>query len=185
VRGSFGGSMVEGAEMALGYFITFSTYGTWLHGTDKGLGSVDREHNQPGSPFVEPNAERMEDEWEAMTQPAWVMDAPRRKVVRDAIVEMCREKGWDLLALHVRTNHVHVVVSADREPGRLMSDLKARASRELNRAGLDPPDRKRWTRHGSTLHLFTVEKVQEKARYTIDEQGAMMEWYEKDRNERD
>ena len=31
--------------------------------------------------------------------------------------------------------------------------------------------------------MFTVEKVQEKTRYTIDEQGAMMEWYEKDRNE--
>ncbi len=170
--------------MALAYFITFSTYGTWLHGTDKGLGSVDREHNRPGSPFVEPDAERMKDERESMTQPAYVMDGPRRKVVRDAVVEICREKDWDLLALHVRTNHVHVVVSAEREPGRLMSDLKARASRELNR--VEGPltscaaPRKRWTRHGSTLHLFTVEKVQEKIRYTIDEQGAMLDWYEKE-----
>ena len=93
---------------------------------------------------------------------------------------MCREKGWDLLALHARTNHVHVVVSADREPGRLMSDLKARSSRDLNRAGFDSPDRKRWTRHGSTLHLFTMGKVEEKIRYTIDEQGATMEWYGKE-----
>jgi hypothetical protein len=30
---------------ALADFITFSTYGTWLHGTSKGKGSVDHEHN--------------------------------------------------------------------------------------------------------------------------------------------
>jgi hypothetical protein len=29
--------------MPLAYFITFTTYGTWLHGTAKGNGSVDRE----------------------------------------------------------------------------------------------------------------------------------------------
>ena len=38
--------------MALAYFITFSTYGTWLHGTEKGLGSVDVEHNAYLSPFI-------------------------------------------------------------------------------------------------------------------------------------
>ena len=40
--------------MALAYFITFSTYGTWLHGTTKGKGSVDREHNQHGCPSLRP-----------------------------------------------------------------------------------------------------------------------------------
>jgi hypothetical protein len=29
----------------LAYFITFTTYGTWLHGN--GAGSVDPAHNQP------------------------------------------------------------------------------------------------------------------------------------------
>ncbi len=166
------------AVVALAYFITFSTYGTWLHGTDKGLGSVDAAHNEYGTPFIEPDMERFERERSSMTQPPYVMDAPRRKVVRDAIVNICREKEWLLLALHVRSNHVHVVVCADREPGRLMSDLKARASRDLNRAGFDAADRKRWTRHGSTLHLFESALVEEKVQYTIDKQGVMMEWYE-------
>ena len=114
-----------------------------------------------------------------MAQAEYVMDEPRRKLVRDALVAMCLEKQWNLLALHVRSNHVHVVVQTDREPGRLMSDLKARASRDLNRAGLDTADRKRWTRHGSTLHLFDAAKVEQKIRYTIDEQGEKMQWYEK------
>lgn len=163
--------------MALAYFLTFTTYGTWLHGTSKGKGSVDPNHNQYGTPFLQPDPQRLQAERASMVQPAYTMDAPRRKVVRDAIVTICREKGWILLALHVRSNHVHVVVTADREPGRLMSDLKARASRELNRAGLDPADRKRWTRHGSTRHLFSPQQVQRQIRYTIEEQGGMMEWY--------
>ena len=168
---------------ALAYFITFSTYGTWLHGTDKGMGSVDAEHNGYGSPFIEPDAQRMNEAQASMVQPAYLLDAPRRRIVRDAIIAICREKGWNLLALHVRTNHVHVVVQAERDPGRLMSDLKARASRDLNRAGLDPPERRRWTRHGSTIYLFEEENVHEKIRYTIDGQGRMMEWYEKDHQE--
>lgn len=163
--------------MALAYFITFSTYGTWLHGADKGKGSVDAEHNRFGAPFVEPDVGRVRREQASMTQELYHMDEPRRRVTRDAIVAICREKGWHLLALHVRSNHVHAVVRADREPGRLMSDLKARASRELTRAGFDGEDRKRWTRHDSTLHLFTLEAVAQKVRY-IDGQGTKMEWYE-------
>jgi hypothetical protein len=127
--------------MPLAYFITFSTYGTWLHGTHKGKGSVDRTHNKPGTPYLPTDAARHQRERASMNHPAYVLDLARRTIVRDAIIDISTEKHWDLLALHVRTNHVHVVIRADREPGRLMSDLKARASRDLNRAELDPSHR--------------------------------------------
>ena len=163
--------------MALAYFITFSTYGTWLHGADKENGSVDRQHNVFGTPFLSPDSER--EEWAAhlMTEPPYVLEESARTVVRDAIVDLCREKGWTLLALHVRTNHVHAVISADREPGRLMSDLKSRASRNLNRAGTDI-NTKRWTRHGSTRHLFDDTSVAAAVAYTLDEQGSPMATYD-------
>lgn len=91
--------------MALAYFMTFSTYGTWLHGTEKGKGSVDREHNKYGAPFEAPDAAREGKMLEALTQPVSTMSAPDREFVRDAIVEVCREKGWRLWAVHVRRNH--------------------------------------------------------------------------------
>jgi hypothetical protein len=34
----------------LGYFLTLRTYGTWLHGDERG--SVDRFNNAPGSPLI-------------------------------------------------------------------------------------------------------------------------------------
>ena len=164
--------------MPLAYFITFTTYGTWLHGTDKGMGSVDQEHNAYGTPYVEADAARVQSERDAMTQPPYVLDAPRRTIACDAIVAIARDKEWSLLAAHVRSNHVHVVIAAEREPGRLMSDLKARASRELTLAGYESTQRKRWTRHGSTLYLFDSAVVAQKIHYTLHEQGAPMAWFD-------
>ncbi len=164
--------------MALAYFITFSTYGTWLHGTSKGKGSVDREHNQYGMPFVEPDEGRETQSRQKLKQATYTMRPSEREIVRDAIVRLCRAKGWQLLAVHVRSNHVHIVVAVDRDPDRVMSDLKAAASRELTRAGFDDADRRRWTRHGSTLHLFDEATVAEKIDYTLNRQGAPMAFYD-------
>jgi hypothetical protein len=36
-------------DIPLAYFFTFRAYGTWLHGDERG--SVDRFHNQYGTPF--------------------------------------------------------------------------------------------------------------------------------------
>lgn len=157
--------------MALAYFITFTTYGTWLHGSAKGKGSVDSEHNVYGTPFVAPDAERECAARAAMVQPPYVMSAAERDIVCRAIVELAKERGWKLWALHVRSNHVHAVVSSERDPGRIMSDMKGRASRELTAAGFDNVNRRRWTRHGSTKHLFHEQEVEAKIRYTLEEQG--------------
>lgn len=163
--------------MALAYLITFTTYGTWLHGGDKGNGSVDRQHNVHGTPFLEPDAEREARDAGRMTERPYAMGEVARVVVQDAIVALCAERGWSLLALHVRTSHVHGVVAADREPGRLMSEWKARASRELNRLAVDTQI-KRWTRHGSTRHLFTEASVWAAISYTLDQQGPPMARYD-------
>jgi REP element-mobilizing transposase RayT len=161
--------------MPLAYFITFSTYGAWLPGSAKG--SVDRHHNEFATSFLSPDAERENESRNLMTQPPYSMSATERDIVCRAIVELSKDRGWQLLAVQVRSNHVHVVVKADRDPGRLMSDLKGRASRDLTLAGFGDADRKRWTRHGSTQHLFREEEVEAKIRYALDEQGERMSWY--------
>lgn len=163
--------------MALAYFITFTTYGTWLPGSSKGLGSVDREHNAYETPFVEPNPDREAAARNSMAQPPYTLNVIERDIVCQALVELAKEKSWQLLAAHVRSNHVHLVIQADREAGRLMSDLKARASRDLTRSGCADTARRRWTRHGSTKHLFHIDDVAAKIRYTLNQQGPRMAWY--------
>jgi REP element-mobilizing transposase RayT len=106
-----------------------------------------------------------------MGQTPYSLDAIRRPIVRKCLQEVCCFRGWTLLAAHVRTNHLHVVLSADCKPEHVMTALKAYSSRELNGLALDCPDRRRWGRHGSTRYLWTREAVEAAIHYVVCEQG--------------
>ena len=85
-----------------------------------------------------------------------------------------RHRGWNLLAAHVRTNHVHVIVEAEVQPEKVMNDFKAYASRALNRLDGHEPGRRRWARHGSTRWLWRDQDVGEAIRYVVEQQGEPM-----------
>jgi len=159
----------------LAYFITFHTFGTWLHG--QAPGSVDREHNAVGTPWLDADADRLAEARELMTQEIYLLDEPKREIVRDAIIAECSFRGWQLHALHVRSNHVHLVVTAERDPESVMRSCKSHSSKCLNKAGFDTPDRKRWTVHGSTKYLWNEAAVAEKVEYVLNGQGTPMARY--------
>ena len=155
----------------LAYFITFTAYGTWLHGRDPG--SVDRAHNTPQTPFLPVNPNREEARRKSLRHPPYSLDEPRRTVVLQTIREVARHRRWELYAVHVRTNHVHVVVNASDHPEKVMSDLKAWSSRRL-RDAFNESNRDRWTQHGSTRWLNTEASLIEAIEYVADEQGEPM-----------
>ena len=156
----------------LAYFITFSAYGAWLHGHD--VGSIDKEHNEYGTPFLERDPLREEKEQSNMRESPYVLDTDRRRVVLETIQEVCRHRKWNLWACHVRTTHVHVIVSADVKPEKIMTDLKAYASRRLKERLGEAADCKRWTQHGSTRYLWKDDEVVAKIDYALNGQGEPM-----------
>ncbi len=158
------------------YFITFTCYGHWLHGDERG--SADDEHNLPGAPYLAADAQQKAHSQERMSQPSYEMDAVRRQTVLAALREVCAYRRWRLWAAHVRARHVHIVVTADAAPEKVMNDFKTYASRALNRAGLDEPTRKRWTRHGSTRYINDEGHLAAAINYVINRQGEKMETYE-------
>jgi len=158
------------------YLITFACYGCHLHGD--GSGSVDPSHNVPGTPVLHPDSARTAWEERRMDQPAYGMDQVRRDAVLKAMQEVCGCRGWNLLAAHIRSHHVHTVVEAEAEPERIMNDCKAYATRRLNRLHLDHPNRKRWARHGSTRWLWKPQHVSAAIQYVVAEQGEAMSAFE-------
>ena len=86
-------------------------------------------------------------------------------------------KNWRLLAVQVRSNHVHIVVEADASPEFVMNAFKAYASRALNLAYPQQKGRIRWTRHGSTRHLWSAEKIDAAVKYVLEKQGDPMACY--------
>jgi REP element-mobilizing transposase RayT len=157
------------------YFITFSTYGTWLHGDERG--SVDRNHNAAGESLLPPNADLRLAREALLTKPEYRMEAGDRETVLAPVRQHAEFRGWSLLAVHVRTNHVHIVVVGEAKPERIMTEFKAYASRALNRLKPTEAQRKHWTRHGSTRWLNTEESVRRAIEYTVDEQGEPMAVY--------
>jgi REP element-mobilizing transposase RayT len=86
---------------------------------------------------MEIDQQRASRELQRMEQARYQMDTRRRAVVLAALQERCQQRHWSLLAAHVRTNHVHLVVAGEVRPERIMNDVKAYASRCLNCQGWD------------------------------------------------
>ena len=139
----------------LAYFLTWTTYGTWLPGD--GRQWVDKR-GWAGKPYECPDGRRAATARSRMKQSGVNLRPGQRRAVEDAIRSVCCFKGWVIHALNVRSNHVHLVLTAeDTTPERLMTTLKAWASRRLNEVS----DRHRWwTRHGSTRYIGTERSLQ-------------------------
>jgi REP element-mobilizing transposase RayT len=157
-------------DYPLAYFITFRTHGTWLHGDQRR--SVDRHgkniYNTPRiqlDPVFSVTMDRN------MTTAPVILAGPERAVVEAAIREVCDQRGYLLMALNIRTNHGHVVASAECSPSKMMSAFKANATRELREAGLVATDARVWSRGGSTRYLWKPDSVERAVNYTLYGQG--------------
>jgi REP element-mobilizing transposase RayT len=154
------------------YFLTFACYGAHLHGQESG--SVDRRHNLFGARVVESDPDRAAAERRRMRQPPYELGSDSRAIVLETLKEVCLHRGWNLLAAHVRSNHVHVILEAEVPPEKVMNDFKVYASRALNRLEGEEGCRRRWARHGSTRWLWKDQDVREAIRYVVEEQGKPM-----------
>jgi REP element-mobilizing transposase RayT len=152
---------------AIGFLYTFSTYGTWLHGDERG--SVDRkqQHKRLGP---DPKLHRLRQD--QLKYAPLKLDAAMRKVVREAIEDYCKFKGWDLQEINVRTNHVHCVILTDVDSGKVLNGIKARATRLLREAKLVHESRPVWTEGGNRRMIKTEEDLTNAAHYVRERQGA-------------
>ena len=153
----------------LAYLITFRTYGTWLHGDERG--SVDRRANVYGTPRIPRRPEW--DAYNAITlkHPPVTLDAAQRGVTSAAIRETCDIRSWSLIEINVRTNHVHAVVAAPVPPERVLNALKANATRSMREAGCWPHAYSPWSAGGSTRYLWSPSAVERAIAYVRDGQG--------------
>ena len=151
----------------LGYMLTVTTYGTWLHGDDRG------SHERKGTErFRPPNIRLQLWEESRLKHPPLILGGPERKVVRSAIERECEHRAYTLRALNVRTNHFHLALLTSVRPDKVLNGIKAWATRALREAGLVEPSRPVWTTGGSRHWLWNEEDVRDACRYVNEGQGA-------------
>jgi REP element-mobilizing transposase RayT len=152
------------------YFVTFRTYGTWLHGDERG--SVDRNHNRVGEPLIAPDVNLQRYRQSLLKTPPVYLDAKQRACVERTLREVAAHRGWILHAVNVLSNHVHLVVETSEtpdkaKPEKVMADFKSYATRRLREAELIPEIITVWEHHGSTRYLKTEEAVQRACHYVL------------------
>lgn len=153
-----------------GYFLTIHSYGTWLHGDERG--SIDRKnHNVPGTPMVAANAECKKMERKLLKQPPVQFKKSQRILINRTISEVASYNKWYLHAINVRIEHVHVVVTASKSPESVMNSFKSWATRRMREAGLWINTLSPWARHGSTRYLWYEKEIYEACRYVLDGQN--------------
>jgi len=161
--------MWNDTDTPLAYFISFHTYGTWLHGDKRG--SVDRFHNRYGSPRIAPNPQWRSYNRQALRAQPFILGPKERRAVKQAVRETCRIRKWSLLALSVRTNHIHIVVTAHKKAELVLNAFKANATRQLREESLWQHPFSPWVRKGSKRRLWNEQSVARAIEYVLYGQG--------------
>lgn len=165
-----GFEIYEENPFPIAYLITFRTYGTWLPGDSRG--SYKRDGGKFGVKRISPNVPLREKMAEASRTPV-LLNQEQRKIVTEAIEGVCNHRSYLLRALNVRTNHVHVAVTMDLPPDRIVNDFKAYATRAL-RANLQfSPKIQIWARGASTRYLWKPRHVMAAVDYVLYTQEDM------------
>jgi len=159
-------------EFPLAYLITIRTYGTWLHGDDRG--SIDvHGKNKFGSPKI-PGREKLKNRMrENLTDEPFIFDEKQRSAVEESIRETCKIRDYKLTAVNVRTNHLHVVVSAQTNPEIIINSFKSYATRKLREEYLILKDTRVWSRGGSRRYLWKKRHVDLAIDYVLFGQGLL------------
>jgi REP element-mobilizing transposase RayT len=161
--------MWNNTDTPLAYFISFRSYGTWLHGDKRG--SIDRFHNRYGDPYLTANeAWYKHNRKQLMTHP-FILGIRERRSVEKAIRDVCNLRSWNLQALNVRTNHAHAVITANCKSQLVLNALKANATRQLRRDQLWPHPFSPWADKGSKIRLWNERSVANAINYVLNCQG--------------
>jgi REP element-mobilizing transposase RayT len=161
--------MWNDTETPLAYFISFRSYGTWLHGDKRG--SIDRLHNRYGDPYLSRNEAWQRHNRKQLKTNLFILGARERGAVEAAIRETCSIRKWHLQAINVRTNHVHTVVTANRKPELVLNAFKANATRHLRENQLWPHQFSPWVDRGSKIRLWNERSVANAIEYVLNGQG--------------
>jgi REP element-mobilizing transposase RayT len=162
------------------YQITIRTYGTWLHGDDKT--SVDTHHgyNKFGGARRPASGQMRARMLSNMKGEAVVLNEPQRIAVNDAMGEVCQHRGYYLRAVNTRSNHSHIVVSAQEKPEFMANSFKSYSTRELRRRHLIGPETTVWARGRRRRYLWKANHVIAVVDYVLYSQGLIEfeKWYE-------
>lgn len=167
------------------WFLTWTTYATWLPGDERGFvspkfekSSPEKRTNQPGTPYDQghPELNRLAQS-KVVGQPVY-LTKPQSLIVQTQLNETACYRNWNIIAGAIMANHVHLLVGVkgDPDPATLLRDFKSYASRALNQQFPKPQSGKWWTEQGSKRIVKNVEGFENVRRYIMKQEKPLCIW---------
>src|SRR5438034_1219736 len=105
------------------WLLTWTTYGTWLPGDERGFVSNVREgpgpeirHNVPGTPYDADRSGLEAAARRSLKCPPVRLTAEQATLLLRQFHETAAFRNWVLLAVAIMANHVHLVVGVPGDP---------------------------------------------------------------------
>jgi len=142
----------------LGYMITWTTYGTWLQGDERGY--VKNGQTHPGNKVL------LQRNKKSQSKDMVKLSRNQQKVVRKAIIEEAELQDQRIYALSVQSNHVHIVVKYTRQPiSKIVAYYKKSARLALKTTGHND---KLWTKGYDKRFCFDMAALEQRIKYVQD-----------------
>ena len=162
-------------------FITWTTYGTWLPGDERGHvsnvitpQSFVRKQNRPGTAYAKGNPSTRDRAAELQKWPTVWLTELDAIVVANSLVNVAVEGKWMILRAAVMANHVHVVVTDCPLDGPVVRRiLKGKVQAKLSEAV--GTNRRWWTAGGSDRTRRGERSIDATVEYVANQQGKLAE----------
>jgi len=139
----------------LGYMITWTTYGTWLQGDERGY--VKNGKIYPANESLKQTNKQLQ------LQDEIRLSKIKQKVVQNAIIKEAQSQGQNILALSVNATHVHIVAENIPQPiSNIVAYYKKAARLALKSIGHEG---KLWTKGYDKRFCFDQKTLKQKIKY--------------------
>ena len=149
------------------YFITWTVYGTFLQGDERGSRRRRKGNQAPQPRLAAWRRERLKHTIE-------LLDDSQQSVVEAEIERLAGFRGWNVWTKNAGTNHVHVVVTANGYAGHTVrGQFKANCTRVLREPWSKFIDRPIWTTGGDWQCINTEDQLEQVTVYVSEAQDRM------------
>ena len=171
------------------WFLTWTTYGTWLPGDERGFtGTAENEigqvvnFNQFGTQPGNPNVQLRKSAEHLLKSKPIVLTYEQAQELYRQFQETAKIRGWLILAVGIMHTHLHVIVGVpgDPKPAKLLNDLKAYGTRCLNKRFGRLASDTWWTTNGSKRKLEADRDLEMTVQYIRHQPNPLLIWTRED-----
>jgi len=149
----------------LAYHLTIAAHGARLHGDDRP--TVDKLHNEYGSPFLPNDPVRVRIERDRMAHDAVTLTYPHRAHIETVIPAICARGNWDYHAAAAAPNHVHTLLSTESDPYDVRKWFKRWLGESLEKKWPLKSAPRWWADGGSIKHVWNTAYFHQAIDYIV------------------